>query len=127
MRCPYQAPQRATRSSIRFPKTDLVAWDKRLWVHYRASGKQRIPVVLVEFADISFNEKSTIEGFNQQFKRTGLSSEQKFARKCNAIIFVDQSYGRFTPEFDVLGKVRLSRPRSFYGANIGNSKNRQYL
>ena len=23
--------------SIRFPKTDLVAWDKRLWVRYRAS------------------------------------------------------------------------------------------
>jgi secreted metalloprotease len=122
MHCPYQAPQRATRSFHTISEDGLGRLGQTALGTLPSIGKQRIPVVLVEFADISFNEKSTIEGFNQQFNAPGYR-QNKSSRGSVRDYFVDQSYGRFTPEFDVLGKVRLSRPRSFYGANIGNSKN----
>ena len=85
-------------------------------------GKQLIPVVLVEFADVSFQPSTTIEHMNRQFNEPGFR-QNKSSRGSVHDYFVDQSYGKFTPQFEVLGQVKLSRPRSYYGANEGNSKN----
>lgn len=36
--------------------------------------------------------------------------------------FVQNSYGMFTPDFQVVAAVNLSKDRSYYGANRGGSK-----
>ena len=122
VRCPYQAPQRATRSFHTISEDGLGRLGQTALGTLPSIGKQRIPVVMVEFADVSFQESSTSEGFNRQFNERGYR-QNKSSRGSVRDYFVDQSYGRFIPEFQILGKVRLSRPRSFYGANVGNSKN----
>ena len=121
--CPYRAPQPADTRSFHTVSDDGLG---RLGVSALGTlpsiGKQLIPVVLVEFADVSFQPSTTIEHMNRQFNEPGFR-QNKSSRGSVRDYFVDQSYGKFTPQFEVLGQVKLSRPRSYYGANEGNSKN----
>lgn len=121
-RCPYQAPRRATRAFHTISEDGLGRLGQTALGTLPSIGKQLIPVVLVEFADVSFDPNSTIQAYDRQFNAPGYRQNNK-SRGSVRDYFVDQSYGHFTPEFEILGKVRLSRPRSFYGANVGNSKN----
>ncbi len=61
---------------------------------------QRVPVVLANYSDI-------------QFANTDYSAYKASLEK----YFADNSYGKYTPEFDFLGPINLSNDRRYYGAN----------
>ena len=66
---------------------------------------------------ISFNEYSDIYGQYLPLDVTIPGSARDYFR--------DQSFGQFTPSFDVIGPITLDNKRAYYGANStsGNDKN----
>lgn len=66
---------------------------------------------------ISFNEYSDIYGEYLPLDVTIPGSARDYFR--------DQSFGQFTPSFDVIGPITLDNKRAYYGANStsGNDKN----
>lgn len=85
-------------------------------------GSVRVPVILVEFQDVDmtigtttlFNEMQNKEGYNYN-RATGSCRDY----------FVENSNSQYQPQFDILGPVKLSKERSYYGSNdtSGNEPN----
>lgn len=73
-------------------------------------------VLLVNFADRSFTR--TNAEFANQFNQTGYSVDG--ATGSVKEYFADNSYGQFSPEFDVYGPVTLDNNMAYYGANDYN-------
>ena len=91
-------------------------------------GKQRIPVILVEFSDVAFtvdNPKATFDKYlngKELFsKETDPEMGQNYASV--AKYFTDMSFGKFQPEFDVYGPVNLGKPLATYGAGMSSQEN----
>lgn len=71
------------------------------------TGSPRIPIILVDYSDKHFlHGDDAITTFNEFFQQGAKSARQ---------YFVDNSNGRFTPQFDVYGPFRLKNRRSYYG------------
>lgn len=73
-----------------------------------STGSPRVPVILVQYRDYKFKDsdpKATFTGF---FSSGDVSAHQ---------YFVDQSNGKYTPQFDVYGPYTLSGNRATYGGN----------
>lgn len=66
----------------------------------------RVPILLVQYTDKKM--KHTKAQFEAQYN-TGLKSVYQY--------FVDQSNGKYTPQFDLYGIYDLPQTRSFYGSN----------
>ncbi len=73
-------------------------------------------IILVNFSDVKMQGENTQEAFAQMlggetYTYNGVSygSAKKY--------FSDQSYGKYVPEFDVVGPVTLSKDMAYYGAN----------
>lgn len=79
-------------------------------------GEQRIPMLMVEFADVAFQPTTTKEVIDSVFNRKGFLLNKQ-SRGSVKDYFEQQSYGRFSPHFEILTKVKLSRERAYYGAN----------
>ncbi|MCR5312287.1 MAG: M6 family metalloprotease domain-containing protein [Bacteroidaceae bacterium] len=79
-------------------------------------GKKRGLVVLVEFADVAFNEKYTNEVFDGLMNEDGYN--QYGATGSAGQFFRDQSLGVFDPQFDIVGPVTLSHDAKYYGENV---------
>lgn len=75
------------------------------------TGTVHIPVVLVNYSDIKFKDSDPKAVFTAQLSKGSTSAHQ---------YFIDQSRGKFDPQFDVLGPVTLDHSRSYYGANDDN-------
>lgn len=88
-----------------------------------ATGKVKVPVLLVQYSDVKFassDPKASFEGHinGEDYKdEGGYGSVREY--------FVDQSDGHFTPQFDIVGPVTLSKSMEYYGGNDenGNDKN----
>jgi M6 family metalloprotease-like protein len=88
-----------------------------------ATGEVRVPVLLVQYSDVklsSENPKTAFEGHinGEDYKdEGGYGSVREY--------FVDQSEGKFMPQFDIIGPITLSNPMEYYGGNDaqGNDKN----
>ena len=78
-----------------------------------AMGQRKIPIVLVEFKDKSFN--NTREQIINAML-TGNSSVGQYFR--------DQSNGLYDPDFEVYGIYTLSQNREFYGGHSGDDKDK---
>ncbi len=98
-----------------------------------ATGSPRVPVLLVNFADVRFSVAETdagvadyyhlyCNGTNDGKNYTGAGSEGAIRD-----YFIAQSDSLFSPDFHVLGPVTLSRERAYYGANNGASKDVNYF
>ncbi len=78
-------------------------------------GTPTLPVIMVEFSDVSFMETTTVGALDSMFNLSegaaGLSigSVKNYFRK--------QSNGMFEPSFDIVCRVRLDNTRAYYGAN----------
>lgn len=72
-------------------------------------GSPRIPVILVNYTDLSFKSDDPVVTFQNQF------NEQE---KSCLHYFQSQSRGMFSPQFDILGPVNLPQTREYYGGNI---------
>lgn len=92
-------------------------------------------VLLVEYADVSFSQDSATihnlltarfngDHYSEDIDYKGWSPYKNDSIAIQATIpgsardyFRDQSFGQFTPTFDVLGPIRLEGNRAYYGAN----------
>lgn len=78
-------------------------------------GSKKGLVILVEFQDVKFRSDHTRELFDRMFNEKGFNYEG--ANGSVADYFADQSYGQFTPTFDVVGPVTVSSNMAYYGGN----------
>lgn len=95
------------------PRTDGNRMAKRRMVMREQSqvpnsGSPRVPVLLLQYKDYKFKDSNPNQVFKEFFE-TGSTSARQY--------FVDQSNGKYTPEFDVYGPYTLSGNRSVYGGN----------
>ena len=67
------------------------------------SGSPRIPIILVNYTDVSFIHSDPVATFENQFNMKEYSCLHYFE---------SQSRGRFSPRFDILGPVDLPEPIS---------------
>lgn len=72
------------------------------------SGTPRVPIILVQYKDVKFKDADPNATF-RDFFATGTKSARQY--------FVDQSNGKYNPEFDVYGPYTLESNRSVYGGN----------
>ncbi len=77
-------------------------------------GEQKGLVILVEYTDIPF-QYGDYDYFNRMLNQEGFSDHgsEGSARDW----FIENSDGRFVPQFDVFGPVKLPNDRAYYGAN----------
>ncbi len=75
-------------------------------------GSPRIPIIMVNYTDYKFKGNDPLGTFRARYSNGPHSSYQ---------YFVDQSFGKFTPQFDVIDLVQLSGERKLYGGNENDS------
>ncbi len=75
----------------------------------------KVPVILVQYNDVKFASSNDKAAYNNFFN----SDNYNFNGATGSVkkYFSDQSYGKFVPQFDIIGPVTLTNSRSFYGAN----------
>ena len=76
-------------------------------------GSPRIPVILVGFSDKAFTK--TTAQFNSFFNTSGYSENNAIGSVWD--YYNENSFGQFTPTFEVLGPVTLDNNMAYYGAN----------
>ena len=81
-------------------------------------GSPKVPVILVQFADLSFSvgkNDTEVKALYHDFFNAG-EGVQPASNACSVReYFRNNSDGQFTPEFDVIGPVTLSKSYSYYG------------
>lgn len=92
--------------------------DSTLFPHM---GTPKALVILVEFTDTTFTLPDPKASFNDYLNNeTGNIVDRGHGENRNAKgvkgYFKDMSFGQFTPQFDVVGPVKLSHPLRYYGA-----------
>ena len=70
------------------------------------NGAPRVPIILVQYSDKSMS--NTKDQFEAHYKTDAKSVYQ---------YFVDQSNGKYTPQFDIYGIYTLNNNRATYGGN----------
>lgn len=98
--------------------------DSTLFPHV---GSPKALVILVEFSDTTFTLPNPKASFNDYLNNdtgnivnrgNGENRNYKGVRG----YFKDISFGQFTPEFDIVGPVKLPSPLSYYGAGNDNTR-----
>lgn len=95
---------------------------------FPCTGKQKVLVILAEFKDIKFNSKNKspynkIDAhtyFTEMLNKEGFDTYGGTGSARDW--FLDNSNGKFDPEFDVFGPVTLPHNVSYYGRNLGNGE-----
>lgn len=72
-------------------------------------------VILAEFSDVTFSTNNDNLHFTRLLNENGYSDDG--ATGSVRDYYIDQSYGQFTPVFDVVGPVKLPNEMSYYGAD----------
>lgn len=80
-------------------------------------GEITVPVIMVNFSDVSFQEEMTIDKVTRYFNEEGYCEDNDYEVGSVRDYFVANSRGMFTPTFDIVAKVTLSNGYSYYGAN----------
>ena len=83
--------------------------------NFPTEGEVRGLFVLVEFKDVKFDASHDSLRYTRQLNEEGFSDDE--ATGSARDYFISQSYGVFTPRFDVIGPVVLPHNESYYGAN----------
>ena len=83
-----------------------------------SNGEWDIPVLMVEFTDAKFKSHHTQELIQDYLTKEGFKYEYN-SKSCGSIrdYFVDQSQGKFKPNFKLLGKVSINKSYAYYGKN----------
>lgn len=94
----------------------------------KPEGSKCIPVILVSFADMDFSvakDSASVWAYYDAY----CNGENFSANRCYGSVrtyFTDMSRGAFTPEFDIIGPVRLDSVYSYYGKDSGSVKDVHY-
>ena len=83
----------------------------------KASGtvKKHAIVLLVEYADVHFQDENNLQAFQNLLTQNGYSKNGATGSALD--YFNDQFKGFFEFDFDVAGPLRLSKNRNYYGGN----------
>lgn len=90
-------------------------------------GSPKVLAILVEFSDSTFSLTNPKRSFDDYLNYEGHplpnydANEQRNYGSVRQY-FKDMSNGLFTPQFDVVGPVKLGKTLSYYGADSGGSK-----
>ena len=82
---------------------------------FPTTGTVKGLIVLAEFQDVKFQPGSTREYFETKLNKEGYVGDETIGSALD--YFKEQSYGQFTPEFDVVGPITLPKTRAEYGYN----------
>lgn len=83
-------------------------------------SRLRIAVILVEFQDVNFVLPQPLRHFERLLNEPGYAEDG--ATGSVRDFCLDNSDGRFDPQFEVFGPVRLSHRRSYYGADLSEGE-----
>ncbi len=72
-------------------------------------------VLMVEFKDQKFSTSGTVENISALMNEEG--NNYMGAIGSARDYFIDQSYGKFRPRFDVVGPITLDKDEAYYGEN----------
>ncbi len=103
--------QRVKASGRQFQKPQLSVRKNA----FPLSNSPRSLVILVNFSDKSFVTSSAQSAFTNLLNQSGYSANG--ATGSARDYFMASSYGKFSPEFDVVGPYTLSKTMKSYGAN----------
>ena len=98
--------------------------------YFPHKGSPTAIVILVNFADTTFVVNDPVKTFNQYLNG---DDQQDFGHhehmnSCSVRqYFEDISFGQFSPKFNVIGPVTVSKGMAYYGANSGTTKDKNYL
>ena len=87
-------------------------------------GEVKIPVLLVQYSDLKFSSSDPLATFEGHINGENYKDEGGYGSVRE--YFVDQSNGKFTPIFDIIGPITLSNSMKYYGENddYGGSKDK---
>lgn len=99
--------------------------------YFPHTGSPKALVILVEFQDVKFRSQDPVATFTHYLK----GAEGEAAPEANnayvtkgmvnygsvSQYFNDMSKGKFTPQFDIVGPITVSKNSAYYGGNVGNS------
>ena len=99
--------------------------------YFPHTGSPKALVILVEFQDVKFKTSDPVATFTHYLK----GAEGEAAPEANNAYvtkgkvnygsvyqyFNDMSQGKFTPQFDIVGPVTVSKNSAYYGGNTGKS------
>ena len=98
--------------------------------YFPHTGSPKALVILVEFQDVKFKTSNPVATFTHYLK----GAEGEDAPEANnayvkgkvnygsvSQYFNDMSQGQFTPQFDIVGPVTVSKNSAYYGGNTGKS------
>lgn len=89
-----------------------------LYTTFPRVGSPRSLVILVNFTDTAFITPDATNAFNRLLNEKGYSDNG--ATGSTVDYFKSSSYGKFTPEFDVVGPFNIPNTMRYYGANDAN-------
>ena len=94
--------------------------------YFPHTGSPKVLVILAEFQDTTFTIQDTKKVFTNYLMNEGHFSDTRYGQNQNYKgvrgYFKDCSYGKFTPEFNVVGPVKLPKEQTYYGEGDDNIK-----
>ena len=92
--------------------------------YFPHTGSPKALVILAEFQDTTFTIQDTKRIFTNYLTNEGHFSDTRYGQNLNNKgvrgYFKDCSYGQFTPEFDVVGPIKLPKEQTYYGEGDDN-------
>ena len=86
-------------------------------------GNLTVPVILVAYSDVDFQQGHDVDKYNRYLNKEGYSEESVEVGSVKDY-FKAQSNGMFVPTFDVVAKVTLDSARAYYGGNSNGAAGR---
>ena len=92
--------------------------------YFPHTGSPKALVILAEFQDVPFTIQDTKRIFTNYLTNEDHFTETRYGQNQNYKgvrgYFKDCSYGQFTPEFDVVGPIKLPKEQTYYGEGDDN-------
>ena len=87
------------------------------------SGSPRIAVLLVEFSDMEFRIDNPKAQFETYLNTTEKRPQQDYYENFSSVrqYYIDMSFGKFSPQFDIYGPYKLGKSYKTYGAGNDNT------
>lgn len=107
--------------------------------YFPHKGSPKALVILVQFKDVKFKSSDPVATFNHYLNgKAGEAMPEAdksiFSQKEEHLnygsvkqYFTDISHGQFTPQFDIVGPVTVSKNSAYYGAEIGQQEDGHYV
>ena len=115
----FLAEEESENSTPKFAKSNM---QRLIYVNPKYSqGEVRIPVILVQFADVKFKNENPKAQFNDFLNKEGYNEYYNVGSVRD--YFIKNSNGKFRPKFEILGPVTLSEKRASYGGSSWGNNN----